>query len=76
MQHTDWLLVEVAAHWSGKSLLAKTGFDTLGRDQSSLRLSVLAVVITANHVFSFDAVPAKQLLMIEKPEAATYHHQM
>ncbi len=41
MQLTDWLLVEVALllpHWSDPNLfLLKTGFDRLGRDQSSFR---------------------------------------
>jgi hypothetical protein len=41
MQLTDWLLIEVALLLIGrpKSLMSKTGFDRLGRDQSSFSLS-------------------------------------
>jgi hypothetical protein len=41
MQLTDWPLVEVAMLLTGLAqiLLSKTGFDPLGRDQSSFRLS-------------------------------------
>jgi hypothetical protein len=43
MQLTDWLLVEVAFLLIGLTQIsfAKTGFDRLGRDQSSFRLSAL-----------------------------------
>jgi hypothetical protein len=44
MQRSDWLIVEVSLARIGltKSLLSKTGFDLLGKDQSSFLLSALA----------------------------------
>jgi len=50
-QLTDWLQVEVALLLGGltESLFKKPGFDRLGRDQSSFRLSALSntVLVTS-----------------------------